>query len=148
MSVWAMAAARDPGTLSPQAEARREKLLAAALEVMSRKGFHQTSIADISARARVSRAAVYQYFRDKRDVLAAIAASVEQLITGAVDAWAPLPGAPPGAPGTAPEPRALIDQLRLTIDTRAAQVLAAIAANADCRPPRAPASPRRRQVRR
>jgi AcrR family transcriptional regulator len=126
-----MAAARDSGTLSPQAEARREKILAAALQVMSRKGFHQTSIADISAGARVSRAAVYQYFRDKRDVLAAIAASVEQLITGAVDAWAPLPAAPPGDPGTAPEPRALIEQLRLMIDTRAAQVLAAIAANAD-----------------
>jgi AcrR family transcriptional regulator len=120
---------RDRATLSPQAEARRESILAAALEIMSRKGYHRTSIADIAARARVSRAAVYQYFGDKRDILAAIADRVERLITGAIDAWAPLPIS--DRPRTAVEPSALIEQLRRMIDARASQVVVAIAANAD-----------------
>jgi len=131
MSVLPMVPARDPATLSPQAEARRRSILAAALEIMSRKGFHQTSIGDISRRARVSRAAVYQYFRDKRDVLAAIADAVERLITDAVDAWVPLPSGVGERPGTTAEPHVLIEQLRLMIDTRASQVVVAIAANAD-----------------
>src|SRR5262245_2464708 len=125
-----MADARDAGTGSLRAEARREKILSAALEVMSRRGFQRTSISEISARAHVSRAAVYQYFRGKREVLAAIAFNVEHGITGAVDAWAPLPDAPAGRKRTG-EPRALVEQLRLMIDTRAAQVLAAIVLNAD-----------------
>ena len=124
-------ARRDPATLSPQAEARRESILTAALEIMSRKGFHRTSIADIAARARVSRAALYQYFGDKRELLAAIAETVERLITGAVDAWVPLPSGTGDETGTAVEPWVLIDQLRRMIDARASQVVLAIAANAD-----------------
>ena len=131
MSVPPKAPERDPATLSPQAEARRRSILAAALELISRKGFHQTSIGDISRCARVSRAAVYQYFRDKRDVLAAIADAVERLITDTVDAWVPLPSGVGDQPGTTAEPHALIDQLRLMIDRRTSQVVVAIAANAD-----------------
>jgi AcrR family transcriptional regulator len=109
---------------------RREEVLEAALEVMARKGFHDTSIADIAARARASRATVYQHFRDKQDVLAAIACRVEQRIIGAVDAWVALPPGP--ATGDVEcRPTALIAQLRGMIDSRLSQVLASISANAD-----------------
>ena len=115
-----------PLALSSEPEVRRERILAAALEVMSRKGFHRTSIAEISARARVSRAAVYRYFRTKRHVLAAIADSVADCTIGAVDGWAPMPSGP-----STEEPRELISRLRLMLDTRASQVLTAILVDAD-----------------
>jgi AcrR family transcriptional regulator len=112
---------------SPQAGARREALLEAALEVIARKGFHHTSIADIAARARASRATVYLYFRDKRDILAAIARRVEEGIIAAIDAWVPLPESP-----SRPLPPALlVEQLQRMIDARIAQGLDAIRANAD-----------------
>src|SRR5262249_62198739 len=80
--------------LSNRAEARRDKIFAAALEVISRKGFHQTSIADIAGRACVSRATVYQYFCDKRDILASLTDRVAQRLIDAMDSWATLPLAP------------------------------------------------------
>jgi AcrR family transcriptional regulator len=110
------------------ARGRREELLDAALEVMARKGFHDTSIASIAARSHASRATVYQYFRDKRDILGAIAARVEQRLLEAINTWEPLPAAA-DAPDGSPPP--LVDQLQRMIDARIAQVMAAITANAD-----------------
>lgn len=45
---------------------------------MGRKGYHETSIADVASRSHASRATVYQYFGDERDILAAIGQRVEQ----------------------------------------------------------------------
>jgi AcrR family transcriptional regulator len=129
MSVPGDAARRTGGlhVLSPRAGARREEILEVALEVISRKGFHDTSIADIARGARASRATVYQYFHDKRDILLALAERVAKRVIGAVDAWLPLPH--PRDDG-ASDPRPLGDQLRAMIDSRIAQVLAAISADA------------------
>ena len=115
--------------LSTRAEARRDKIFAAALEVISRKGFHQTSIADIAGRARVSRATVYQYFCDKQDILASLTDRVAQRLIDAMDAWAPLPLAPSavGAEATL----ATGEGLRRMIDTRISEILDAISENAE-----------------
>ena len=115
--------------LSTRAEARRDKIFAAALEVISRKGFHQTSIADIAGRARVSRATVYQYFCDKRDILASLTDRVAQRLIDAMDAWAPLPITPTTA--GAESSLATGEGLRSMIDTRISEILDAISENAD-----------------
>jgi AcrR family transcriptional regulator len=116
--------------MSRQASARRDQILEAAIEAMARKGFHETSIADIASRARVSRATVYQYFGDKRDILSAIGQRVEDGILAAIDSWV---GLPTGATGEDVERnvRRLTEQLRVMIDTRIAQVIAALSVHAD-----------------
>jgi AcrR family transcriptional regulator len=43
-----------------------------ALAVFARQGFHETSIAAICAQAHIARGTLYQYFTDKRGVLAAL----------------------------------------------------------------------------
>jgi AcrR family transcriptional regulator len=120
---------RDPASLSQQAAARRDEILEVALEIFSRKGFHDTSISAVAKRAGASRATVYQYFRDKSDILAAIGQRVEQRIVAAVNAWVPLP--PDVAASETSEPAALLAGLRAMIDMRLTQVLAMLAENAD-----------------
>jgi AcrR family transcriptional regulator len=88
---------------------------------MSRKGFERASIAAIAGRAGVARATVYQHFCDKQDILIALAERITQRIIETVDTWAPLPASP--AAGER--------ELRAMIDSRVAQLLDAIAANAD-----------------
>ena len=102
-------------------DSRRDEILEAALEVMSRKGFERSSIAAIAGRAGVARATIYQHFCDKQDILVALAERITQRIIEAVDTWAPLPDSP--AAGER--------ELRAMIDRRVAQILEAIAANAD-----------------
>ena len=88
---------------------------------MSRKGFERASITAIAGRAGVARATVYQHFCDKQDILIALAERITQRIIETVDTWAPLP----------PSPAAGERELRAMIDSRVAQLLGAIAANAD-----------------
>lgn len=56
-----------------QREARREKILAAALKCFSRDGFHQTTTADIVRESGVSQGTLYLYFESKDDLIAALA---------------------------------------------------------------------------
>lgn len=53
------------------AEARRQQMLAAALDLFGSKGFHGTTTQDLADRADVSVGLMYQYFKDKEDLLAA-----------------------------------------------------------------------------
>jgi AcrR family transcriptional regulator len=55
--------------LTTGADARREQILRAALEVISGRGFSDTRIADVAQRAGVSPALVIYYFRTKDHVL-------------------------------------------------------------------------------
>src|SRR4029450_12676589 len=66
---------------------RRDQILDCALEVFARKGFHDASIADICARAQIGRGTLYQYFKDKRDVLAALIDRIVNRIIKAVEDW-------------------------------------------------------------
>ena len=54
------------------ADARRAQLLAAAKRVFAARGYRAANIADICEEAGVARGTIYQYFRNKRDVLIAL----------------------------------------------------------------------------
>jgi len=53
---------------------RRREILEAALVCFRRRGFHQATMQEICAEARVSPGALYRYFSSKADIIAAIAA--------------------------------------------------------------------------
>jgi AcrR family transcriptional regulator len=54
-----------------RAESRRRQVLDAAVTVMGRTGFHQMSMQDLAAEARVSVGLIYKYFGGKEDLLLA-----------------------------------------------------------------------------
>jgi AcrR family transcriptional regulator len=54
-------------------DARREQILDAARRCFLRKGFHETSMQDLFAEAKLSSGAVYRYFNSKNDMIIAIA---------------------------------------------------------------------------
>jgi AcrR family transcriptional regulator len=93
--VAAAAAQKAKRTYKP-ADERREQILDCALEVFASKGYHGASIADVCTRARIGRATLYQYFDDKRDVLAALADRIARRVTDAVATRKPVV-LPPGA---------------------------------------------------
>lgn len=62
-----------PKINAQQREARRDRLLAAALKCFSRDGFHQTTTADIVRESGVSQGTLYLYFKSKDDLIAALA---------------------------------------------------------------------------
>jgi AcrR family transcriptional regulator len=66
---------------------RRDQILDCALAVFAHKGFHDTSIADICARARIGRGTLYVYFRDKRGVLAALIDRIVRRVLDAIQHW-------------------------------------------------------------
>lgn len=53
-------------------EARPTEILAAALELFAEKGFSATRMEDVAARAGLSKAGVYLYFKDKTALLKAL----------------------------------------------------------------------------
>jgi AcrR family transcriptional regulator len=62
------------------AERRRGQILAAALTCFRRRGFHQATMQEICAEARVSPGALYRYFSSKADIIAAIAEEERAMI--------------------------------------------------------------------
>ena len=50
-------------------EKSREKIILAAMELFSRQTYHNTSVADISKQAGVSKGLIYNYFTTKEDIL-------------------------------------------------------------------------------
>lgn len=69
-------------------ERRRQQILDAAIVCFARKGFHQTTMADIAAEARVSATLAYRYFSGKEDLIEAAVrqhgdASIEGLLRSA-----------------------------------------------------------------
>ena len=64
-----------PRVPDPELAARRRReILEAALVCFRRRGFHQATMQEICAEARVSPGALYRYFASKADIIAAIAA--------------------------------------------------------------------------
>jgi AcrR family transcriptional regulator len=76
-------------------EARRQQILTAALELFGTKGFHSTTTQNLADRADVSVGLIYQYFKDKEDLLAA---AISQIF----DAY--LSEIPIAVQGAAPDP--------------------------------------------
>lgn len=54
-----------------RASSRRRQVLDAAVKVMGRNGFHQMSMQDLAAEAKVSVGLIYKYFGGKEDLLLA-----------------------------------------------------------------------------
>jgi AcrR family transcriptional regulator len=53
---------------------RRRQILEASMICFAKRGFHQTSMHDISAEAGISVGLIYRYFKNKEEVIAALAA--------------------------------------------------------------------------
>src|SRR4030095_13884880 len=53
---------------------RRQQILEAAMICFAKRGFHQTSMHDVSAEAGISVGLIYRYFKNKEEVIAALAA--------------------------------------------------------------------------
>jgi len=65
-------------------ELRRQPILEAMIRVAGRKGYQATTVGNVVADARASRATFYKYFDDKRDCfLAAHELSIERILAAA-----------------------------------------------------------------
>lgn len=51
---------------------KRGQILQAALELFAHKGFHATTVDEIARRSDVSKGLIYNYFKDKKDLLLTI----------------------------------------------------------------------------
>jgi AcrR family transcriptional regulator len=65
---------------------RRDEIMAAAKNVFARKGFHNTTIADIAKEAGLAYGSVYWYFDSKDDLFHALMAVEEQALRAHVTA--------------------------------------------------------------
>lgn len=83
---WAVRDARERSQTQ-----RHQQLLAAAAEVFTDRGYDETTMADITARAGVSRATAYVYFSSKEAVLRALA---QQVVADFIAAQEVPPGDP------------------------------------------------------
>jgi AcrR family transcriptional regulator len=63
------------GELSPKGRQTRDAIAQAARKLFAERGFHGTTLADITSAAGKSSAAFYRYFDDKEDLLAVLAES-------------------------------------------------------------------------
>ena len=67
------------------ATARREQILAVALEVFAKAGFHGCSMNDIADAAGVTKPVLYQHFDSKRDLYAALLEDVGNRLRSSID---------------------------------------------------------------
>jgi AcrR family transcriptional regulator len=67
--------AHVPPALSPKGRQTRDALQQAARKLFAERGFHGTTLADITSAAGKSSAVFYRYFDDKEDLLAVLAES-------------------------------------------------------------------------
>lgn len=73
------------------AEQRRQQIVRAAYQVLTAKGFEQTSMSDIAREAAIGQGTMYRYFRSKRELLDhvfdyAVMKTVERLDLASLDA--------------------------------------------------------------
>ncbi len=78
---------RDHGR--PHSTDTREKILVAALEVFSTKGFHGATVDEIAERAELGKGTVYRHFHSKKGLFSELirlkVAELEQEVGGAID---------------------------------------------------------------
>ncbi|MFO0726576.1 MAG: TetR family transcriptional regulator [Myxococcota bacterium] len=66
----------------------RERLMEAAMALFQERGYDQTTVEDIAARAGLTERTFFRYFSDKREVLFSGASQLSELVLGAIDAAA------------------------------------------------------------
>lgn len=105
----------------------RERLVAAALQLFSERGYDQTTVTQIAERAGLTKSTFHRHFPDKRDVLAAGQETLSLLLAEGIAA-APAQASPLDAvaEGLTRAAAAFRPQL-------AAQVMAVVAANRELR---------------
>ncbi len=67
-------------------EERRSQILAAAIQVFAAKGYERSTIADIARRARMSEGSIYNYFKNKGDLLVSLPRQLVQIPLSNLDA--------------------------------------------------------------
>ncbi|MGJ4787623.1 TetR/AcrR family transcriptional regulator [Leptospira koniambonensis] len=73
---------KPPSPIANRAEARREQILEAALDVFSEKGYHEAGIADIAGKLNIGHGTCYRYFKNKLDILHAL---VDRILLGLLE---------------------------------------------------------------
>jgi AcrR family transcriptional regulator len=68
---------RRPGRREAEAQATRDALVLAALELFTKRGYAGVGTEEIVTRAKVTRGALYHHFTDKRDLFRAVFERVE-----------------------------------------------------------------------
>jgi AcrR family transcriptional regulator len=91
--------------------------------VFAHKGFHDTSVADICARACIARGTLYQYFPDKRGVLAALIDRIVRRVLDAIQHWPSL--------ALSPDAESAEATYVAFVEARCRQVMEAVFADAD-----------------
>src|SRR4051812_14964030 len=81
-------------TLSAKGRQTREAIEQAARKLFAERGFHGTTLADITSAAGKSSAVFYRYFSDKEDLLAALAESFLHEVVTPSGLRVPLPESP------------------------------------------------------
>ncbi|GCE22915.1 TetR/AcrR family transcriptional regulator [Dictyobacter kobayashii] len=66
--------------LSDESRSKRDAILVAARTLFAKKGYEETTIADIAREANIAVGTVYLYFRNKRDVYIGVAIDIEEMI--------------------------------------------------------------------
>ncbi len=85
----ASAPRRKPGPRGPRKEksaARRDAILAAALEEFSSRGFEAARLDDVARRANVAKGTIYLYFRDKEALFQELVRAMLTPIVGTIEA--------------------------------------------------------------
>ncbi|AQA01276.1 TetR family transcriptional regulator [Mycobacterium sp. MS1601] len=78
-----------PAALTPKGIQTKAAIAQAARKLFAERGFHATTLADITAAAGKSAAAFYRYFDDKEDLLATLAESFLQYVVQPSDIGLP-----------------------------------------------------------
>ena len=64
----------------------RERIINAAIELFSRKGYDATTVNDIAGAANVNKALIYYYFKNKQDILDFMVDSIlDDAVSGMLD---------------------------------------------------------------
>jgi len=121
MSVAVITYDRGMGRWEPNARGRLER---AALELYVERGFEQTTVAEIAERAGLTERTFFRYFADKREVLFAGGANLQEFLVSAV-ASAPDSAPPIEAVAAALEGAGALLQERRDYSRRRQAVIAA-----------------------
>lgn len=79
-------AAAKPGAREARSAARREAILAAALDEFSDRGFAATRLDDVAKRAGVAKGTIYLYFRDKESLFQDLVSDMLTPMVGIIEA--------------------------------------------------------------